>query len=102
MKVAISFVQRVPDHLLPVVFVFHIDPVRKCHHALLIKSVSGCDEESEFLFVPYSAFTVRQNGIHKERPRKRQRLGVEHWTVHVDVVPDNLDVAEDVDLVDWH
>jgi len=102
MATAVEFLKRVPDHLLRVIFVFHIDPHRRCRHALPIKSVSGCEDETEFLFSPYSAFTVKSSDLEAPRPSKRRRSGVEHLKVDVIVAPDNLEISEDVYVMRWH
>ena len=60
---------------------------------------TNCEGEEEFLFAPYSAFTVSE----LPRPSKRSRQSrAQPAEVHVEVAHDNIAVPEDVDVMDWH
>lgn len=56
-KVAIDFMKRVPEHLVPVLFIFQLDPEFTCDHALYLDDVTLVPGEGEFLYVPFSVFT---------------------------------------------
>lgn len=72
-----------------------IDPERKCPHANLVTARAGAlDDEWEYLFAPYSAFTVRA---------VRWSAGdtADPHVIDLDAAPDNMEVPEDVPLAPW-
>ena len=52
-----GFIARVPAQFPKVKWLIRIDPARKCVHVNLVKRTNVPGEE-EYLFAPYSAFTV--------------------------------------------
>merc|ERR1719210_240886 len=43
---------------IPVLFVVHLNPTEFCLHTTLLEQWTTCGGENEWLFPPYSAFTV--------------------------------------------
>ena len=91
--VADGFIERVPAQYPKVKWLIRIDPMRKCVHVNLVKRTNVPGEE-EYLFAPYSAFTV---------------LSVA-WNAGTDAAPhviellaaaDNRKAAEDLPLAPW-
>jgi hypothetical protein len=91
--VADSFIARVPAEFPKVKWRIRIDPSRKCVHVNLVKRTNVPGEE-EYLFAPYSAFTV---------------LSVA-WNAGTDASPheiellaaaDNREAREDLPLAPW-
>ena len=72
-----------------------IDPVRKCVHVNLVtKRVPGLPDEQEYLFAPYSAFTVlsaRWNAGTVAAPHEIELLAA----------VDNKAEPEDLPLAPW-
>ena len=72
-----------------------IDPVRKCVHVNLVtKRVPGLPDEQEYLFAPYSAFTVlsaRWNAGTVAAPHEIELLAA----------VDNREAPEDLPLAPW-
>ena len=72
-----------------------IDPVRKCVHVNLVtKRVPGLPDEQEYLFAPYSAFTVlsaRWNAGTAAAPHEIELLAA----------VDNREAPEDLPLAPW-
>eukprot|EP00438_Fugacium_kawagutii_P014524 Skav232267 [mRNA] locus=scaffold882:61982:62932:- [translate_table: standard] len=75
-----------------VIFHVHYDPDLRCHHVNYLKEASDVESEAEFLFPPYSAFTV------KSAPEKEGKK----WVIHIEAFPDNCDAPEDLPLAFWH
>ena len=71
----------------PTMFIFHCGDI--CTHVNLIKSSNPA--EFEFLFPPYSVFTVRSTDFSAEMP-----------VIHLDVSPDDWSEAENLPLSPWH
>ena len=84
----------------PVMFIFHFDKVKRCKHVNFIdktdKTVKG---EKEYLFAPYSVFTVRRAEIVKE-PRVTFCERIFH-IIEVDVAYDNTKSSLDLPLSEW-
>ena len=78
-----------------ILWTIRIDPALKCKHVNLVTK-SNVPGEAEYLFAPYSAFTV----LHAEwqSPATVQRPHI----VHLKAEADNKDVREDVDLAPWY
>ena len=75
---------------------FRFDPTLRCNHVNFIDRNDGTvRNEAEFLFAPYSAFTVVS----------ATWSGSPHWTrpheVVLAVAPDNKDAPEDLPLAPW-
>ena len=93
--VAEAFIARTPAQFPKVKWLIRIDPVEKCNHVnLMTKRVPPLPDEREYLFAPYSAFTV---------------LSVA-WSAGTDAAPhviellaaaDNRKAAEDLPLAPW-
>ena len=117
-----------PPHQEPVMWIFHFDPVKRCKNINFIdkarssrvmpspwlfpsltdpastRSPEQTDDtvsgESEFLFPPYSTFTVRSvEWVSQPVWNDIQKIG--HHTIHVDVEPDNGKCPLDVPLAPW-
>ena len=72
-----------------------IDPVRKCRHVNLVtRRVPGLPDEQEYLFAPYSAFTVRT---------VKWAAGTDDdpHVIELDAAPDNVGPSEDLPLAPW-
>ena len=76
-------------------WVVRIDPERKCVHVNLVtKRVPGLPDEQEYLFVPYSAFTVTRvvwNAGTVAAPH----------VIEILAAADNREAAEDLPLAPW-
>ena len=73
----------------------HIDPERKCNHVNLVtKRVPGLPDEKEYLFAPYSAFTVLS-------AEWRAGTDVEPHVIHLLAAVDNKEEPEDLPLAPW-
>jgi hypothetical protein len=91
--VADSFIARVPAHYPKVKWLIRIDPARKCVHVNLVgrTNVPG---EQEYLFTPYSAFTVLSvawNAGTSASPHVIELLAA----------VDNREAREDLPLAPW-
>ena len=84
--------------LEPVMFIFHFDKVKRCKHVNFVNktTVKG---ENEFLFAPYSVFTVRRAEVVKE-PRVTEFERIYH-IVEVDVAYDNTKHSLELTLAEW-
>ena len=72
-----------------------IDPDRKCLHVNLItKTVPGLPDEKEYLFAPYSAFTVLS-------ARWRAGTTAEPHEIELLAAVDNKAEPEDLPLAPW-
>ena len=95
-SVADGFIRRVPTQFDKVKWLIRIDPVHKCHHVNLVtKRVPGLPDEKEYLFAPYSAFTVTSvawNAGTYASPHRIELLAA----------VDNKKVREDLRLAPWH
>merc|ERR1712023_559000 len=84
-----AFLQKVPFGLVPVLFIFELDNEKKCDHVMFLEGLTLVKGENEFLYAPYSAFTVKDVYI----PEKI------HWTNPVKitllVAPDNQQMSEE-------
>merc|ERR1711988_1736708 len=56
--VAREFMARVPADVAPTLWKVRFDPVRRCKHVNFLDGLSTVNREAEFLFPPYSVFTV--------------------------------------------
>jgi hypothetical protein len=75
--------------LVGVIFVIHVDPQLKCWHANYVER-TNCPGE-EFLFVPYSVFTV-----------KKAKKKNDYWWIHLSAAEDNKKHPDDLPLSSWH
>eukprot|EP01127_Copromyxa_protea_P015167 TRINITY_DN4321_c0_g1_i1.p1 TRINITY_DN4321_c0_g1~~TRINITY_DN4321_c0_g1_i1.p1 ORF type:complete len:209 (+),score=25.98 TRINITY_DN4321_c0_g1_i1:661-1287(+) len=75
--------------LQKVLWVIHLDPELKCWHVNHVER-TNCPGEEEFLFVPYSVFTVIE--IVAGNPLE----------IHLEAAFDNKDHREDLPLCTWH
>jgi hypothetical protein len=93
--VAEIFMARATKTQAKILWLVRIHPVRKCVHVNLVtKRVAGLGQEQEYLFAPYSVFTVRQahwNAGTQEDPHIIELLAA----------PDNKDEPEDLPLAPW-
>ena len=72
-----------------------VDPVRRCVHVNLVtKRVPGLPDEQEYLFAPYSTFTVR-------RAQWRAGTDAEPHLIELDAAVDNKAEPEDLPLAPW-
>ena len=93
--VAKIFMGRASKSQAKVLWLVRIHPTRKCVHVNLVtKRVAGLGQEQEYLFAPYSVFTVRDvqwcSGT-EEDPHVIELLAA----------PDNKDEPEDLPLAPW-
>ncbi|CAE8601232.1 unnamed protein product [Polarella glacialis] len=79
----------------PVLYVLRLDAEYQCRHVNFLGEKSLCNE-SEFLFAPYSVFTVRSVEW-QETPTWRNP-----HMVHLDVAVDNKEESDDLPLAFWH
>ena len=72
-----------------------IDPVRKCHHVNLVtKTVPGLPDEQEYLFAPYSAFTVLSSTWNAGTT-------ADPHVIELQAAVDNKEEPEDLPLAPW-
>jgi hypothetical protein len=76
--------------LVGVIFVIHVDPQLKCWHVNYVER-TNCPGEEEFLFVPYSVFTV-----------KKAKKKNDYWWIHLSAAEDNKKHPDDLPLSSWH
>jgi len=79
-----------------ILYYFHVDKTNGCCHANYVDR-TNVDGEDEFLFSPYSVFTVVDNPIWKNNP-----TWVEPHEVHLLVAVDNKLENEMLPLSPWH
>ena len=78
-----------------VLWVVRIDPVHKCRHVNLVtKRVLGLPDEQEYLFAPYSVFTVGSADW-------RAGTDDEPHVVELHAAVDNQEEPEDLPLAQW-
>ena len=94
-----------PPHQEPCLWIFHFDgslpESRRCLHVNFIDRTDGSvgGDELEFLFAPYSVFTVRS--VHwEERPLVNEYIRRPH-RIEVDVVSDNTLAPLDLPPAPW-
>ena len=93
--VAKIFMGRAAKGQAKMLWLVRIHPVRKCVHVNLVtKRVAGLGSEQEYLFAPYSVFTVRE---------VQWRAGTtdEPHVIELLAAPDNKDEPEDLPLAPW-
>ena len=95
---------QTPPSQEPVLWRFHLDGTlpqnRRCLQANFIDRTDGTvNEEHEFLYSPYSAFTVR--AVHWEAEPCVNMYERCFHTIDVDVAPDNLREPNDLPLAPW-
>jgi len=84
-----------PD-AIPVKWIIHLDPEEKCHHTAFIKG--AVDNEFEFLFVPYSVFSVlRCDVLNADSPPNHRHPIV----IELFAWPDNSRENETLQLSSW-
>lgn len=78
-----------------VLWCIHIDPNLKCRHVNLVtKRVPGLPDEREYLFAPYSVFTVRS-------VQWRAGTREEPHRIDLDAAVDNVGPSEELPLAPW-
>jgi hypothetical protein len=78
-----------------ILWLVHIHPVHKCQHVNLVtKRVPGLSDEREYLFAPYSAFTVISTKWGQGTPD-------DHHIIELSAAPDNKNAPEDLPLAPW-
>ena len=70
-----------------------IDPVRKCAHVNLVKK-TNVEGEEEYLFAPYSAFTVVSAAWNLGTP-------LDPHVIELEAAVDNKEEPEDLPLAPW-
>eukprot|EP01043_Picozoa_sp_COSAG02_P003900 COSAG02_NODE_98_length_37150_cov_39.614207_29_plen_154_part_00 len=76
-------------------WLIHIDRVRKCRHVNLVtRRAQNLPDEQEYLFAPYSAFTVRS-------ARWASGTDDDPHVIELDAAPDNVGPSEDLPLAPW-
>ena len=89
-----EFIRRSSDHQ-KVRWLVRIDPERKCAHVNLVtKRVPGLPDEQEYLFAPYSVFTVTHVAWNAGTV-------AEPHAVEILAAADNKEAAEDLPLAPW-
>lgn len=92
---AMEFMRRAGRSPQRVIWRVHIDPVLKCEHVNLVRKVApGVPDEEEYLFAPYSVFTVRTVAW------RRGTVDDPH-EIDLDAAPDNQGPPEDLPLAPW-
>jgi hypothetical protein len=99
---ATSFSQAVADGFLrrsplpsKVRWAVHIDPVRHCVHVNLVtRRVPGLPDEKEYLFAPYSTFTVRT-------VQWKSGSDADPHVIELEAAVDNKAEPEDLPLAPW-
>jgi len=103
--------EQSPPHQEPTLWTFHFDASlpenRRCVHVNFIDKNDGSlngvaaneGAEDEFLFAPYSAFTVRS--VHWEEEPIINQFLVRPHRIEVDVAPDNSREPLDLPLAPW-
>ena len=76
-----------------VLWLVHIDPVQKCVHVNLVEGSHVYGEE-EYLFAPYSAFTVR-------KATWCAGTDADPHLIELAAAPDNKLAANDLPLAPW-
>eukprot|EP00438_Fugacium_kawagutii_P019322 Skav202373 [mRNA] locus=scaffold1406:160285:161868:+ [translate_table: standard] len=76
----------------PVMFHVRYDKQLRCAHVKYLKKVASIESEEEFLFPPYSTFTVTLP------PRQDGKI----WIIEVAAQHDNKEAPEDLPLAVWH
>jgi hypothetical protein len=72
-----------------------IDPERKCRHVNLVTMrVPGLPDEQEYLFAPYSVFTVLS-------ARWGAGTDADPHVIELEAAPDNIGPSEDLPLAPW-
>ena len=95
---------QAPPFQEPTLWRFHLDSTlpqnRRCVHANFIDRTDGTvNEEHEFLYSPYSVFTVR--AVHWEAQPRVNTYERRFHTIDIDVAPDNLREPDDLPLAPW-
>ena len=93
-----------PPHQEPTLWLFHYDgslpQSRRCVHVNFIDRTDGTVHgEDEFLFAPYSCFTVR--AVHWEADPVVDEYDARPHRIEVDVAPDNRRAPTDLPLAPW-
>lgn len=89
--VARQFMARAPADVQPVLWRVRFDPVRRCKHVNYVGALStASSREAEFLFPPYSVFSV----LRLERAQH-------HLIVELQAAVDNLHEPTELPLAPW-
>jgi hypothetical protein len=76
-------------------WLIRIDPARKCRHVNLVtRRVPNLPDEQEYLFAPYSAFTVIS-------ARWRAGTVADPHVIELHAAPDNIGPSEELPLAPW-
>ena len=76
-------------------WLIHIDRARKCRHVNLVtRRVPNLPDEQEYLFAPYSVFSVRS-------ARWASGTDDDPHVIELDAAPDNVGPSEDLPLAPW-
>jgi len=105
-KIALDSFARVRPDQTPeypgcnqVLWIFQIDPLKKCAHVSWLDNklnLTSCPTEKEFLFVPYSVFTVVKKEMDETVPSKPV------LKIYLKVAPDNVQESEDLPVSPWN
>lgn len=99
-KTAYNFLKKVASPLVPVLFIFQLDEDLGVDHAMYLEGLTLVEGEWEFLYSPYSAFTV----VKVELP-PGDAASI-RWSnpviITLAVAPDNLAEPEDLPTISWH
>jgi len=104
MRLPPATADQAPPFQEPTLWRFHLDGAlpekRRCVHLNFIDRTDGTVHgEDEFLYAPYSVFTVRATRWH---PTPLVNAYVEHYhEIDVDVAPDNKRAPLDLPLAPW-
>ena len=91
-EVALRFLRR-STMAAKVLWIVRIDPVLKCVHVNLVTR-SNVPGEEEYLFAPYSTFTVAS-------AKWSSGTDQDPHVIELCAAPDNMAMAEDLDLAPW-
>lgn len=97
---AANFLKKVRAPLVPVLFIFNLDEDFGCDHALYLEGLTLVPGEGEYLYTPYSVFTVVGVEIPASEPSSIK------WSkpviITLAVAPDNSAEPEDLPTMSWH
>jgi len=98
-QVTRSFLRGVGKGMVPVLFIFRLHPTDKCDHVLYLEELSLIHGETEFLYAPYSVYTV----LGVELPSDgRKPTWEDPVRIVLEVAVDNFLEPEDLPTQSWH
>lgn len=96
-QVSRRFLRQIGSGLVPVCFIFRLDPDDLCDHVLYLDDLSLVQGETEFLYAPYSVFEVAEVEPPAGRPTWE-----DPFKIVLRVAVDNKLEPEDLPTQSWH